>query len=473
LVRVYDVATNPPTFFFMRGDERKPDTNRVLKPGVPKALAGGSDLSCEEVALPNAAAFPDRREFVIREQLALSSKALAEAQQAIEESTGDRTEAELALALAESNHESLTLILELEELEMRGERAADAWKDLAGRVAGTQKKTAVLEAKLKLHQAQCAETEARAKKKDADKARSKREEAEKQLAMAQKEFGQTWGVNFKPRSTENYPNRSTGRRLAFARWVAGEDNPLTARVAMNHIWLRHFGRGLVTTPENFGASGNPPSHPELLDWLAAEFMARGWSMKAMHRLILTSSTYRMASTPDERNLDLDPDNIYFWRMPSRRLDAELVRDNLLHVAGDLDLTMGGADIDHNTGLTSKRRSIYLRIAAEKEVEFLKIFDGPAVTECYQRRPTVMPQQALALGNSKIALAQARSLAGKLQHAEEDSVFIDRAYEMILARFPSRDERTACLEFLQKKKNNRSRENLVLVLLNHNDFVTVR
>src|SRR5207245_9235159 len=108
-----------------------------------------------------------------------------------------------------------------------------------------------------------------------------------------------------------------------------------------------------------------------------------------------------------------PDNIYLWRMPSRRMEAEVVRDNLLYISGDLDATMGGPDIDHKLGLTSKRRSLHLRIAAEKEVEFLKIFDGPSVTECYERRPSLMPQQALALANSELVLRQARSLARKL------------------------------------------------------------
>src|SRR5262249_51651150 len=155
----------------------------------------------------------------------------------------------------------------------------------------------------------------------------------------------------------------------------------------------------------FGRNGRAPSHPQLLDWLAAEFMARGWRMKEMHRLILTSNTYRMASTPDEADAVIDPDNVFLWRMNSRRLEAEAVRDNLLYVSGDLDPTRGGPDIDHKLGLTSKRRSLYLRTAAEKEVEFLKIFDGPSVTECYERKTSVVPQQALALANSELALAR--------------------------------------------------------------------
>jgi hypothetical protein len=248
---------------------------------------------------------------------------------------------------------------------------------------------------------------------------------------------------------------------------------------MNHLWLRHFGRGLVATPADFGRSGQSPSHPQLLDWLAAEFMARDWSMKAMHRLIVTSRAYRMASTPDESSARLDPDNVYLWRMNSRRLEAELVRDNLLYISGDLDATLGGPEIDHQQGLTSKRRSLYLRLAAEKEVEFLKIFDGPAVTECYLRHPTVVPQQALALANSELTLRQARRLAGALATAagEDAHRLVRVAFQHVLARPPTAQETQTCLGFLAAQGKSaspvRARENLVLVLFNHNDFVTVR
>ena len=135
--------------------------------------------------------------------------------------------------------------------------------------------------------------------------------------------------------------------------------------------------------------------------------------------------------------------------------------------------MGGPEIDHTQGLTSRRRSVYLQLAAEKEVEFLKIFDGPAVTECYQRHATVMPQQALALANSKIALAEARSLASRYADCKDDQTFITRAYEKILAREPKAQELQACAEFLKKEDSKKGREHLALVLFNHNDFVTVR
>jgi hypothetical protein len=239
---------------------------------------------------------------------------------------------------------------------------------------------------------------------------------------------------------------------------------------VNHIWLRHFGRGIVTTPENFGASGARPSHPALLDWLAVEFMEHGWSMKHIHRLIVTSATYRMASTTDSADAEIDPDNIALWRMPSRRMEAEIVRDNILAAAGSLEATMGGPDIDCAQGLTSPRRSIYLRSAAEKEVEFLRIFDGPSVNECYQRRPSVLPQQALALANSDLAVAQSKMLAKKLEG--DDAKFASDAYERLLSRKPTDDELAACVTFL-KGKSATGREQLVMVLLNHNDFVTIR
>ena len=315
--------------------------------------------------------------------------------------------------------------------------------------------------------------------KSLKEAQKKLAEAGKALAEAESKLSLPLDTAYKRRSTEDYPTKSTGRRLAFARWVVSTNNPLTARVAMNQIWLRHFGQGLVPSPSDFGHNGKPPSHPQLLDWLAGEFMARGWDMKAMHKLIVTSGAYRMASTPDERNAKIDPDNIFLWRMNSRRMEAEAVRDNLLHVAGDLDPAMSGPDIDHNLGLTSKRRSIYLRQAAEKEVEFLKIFDGPAVTECYMRHPTVVPQQALAMANSEITINAAKSLAKKLAAASGDDAdaFARRAFVSILARQPKEEELKLCREFLKNRTEeataNRAQESLVAVLFNHNDFVTIR
>ncbi|MHA3770841.1 DUF1553 domain-containing protein [Verrucomicrobiota bacterium sgz303538] len=536
LARVYDVDTNPATYFFIRGDERKPDKNRVMQPGVPKSLCADklkAELDLAPVKLPRDAAQPDKRDFVVREITAASEQAIAQAREANAKATADAQtipellkQRELELAVAESKHAALLAVLRVEQMEDQGRKDSEEWKQTAIDTLAKQRTAAVNEARLTLHKASAAQTELQRRldeaakpadpgsatapatkkdpteklTKDLEAARKKTTEAEQALAKVEEQAKAELTTAYKPREMASYPATSTGRRLAFAKWVANHDNPLTARVAVNHMWLRHFGRGIITTPENFGRSGAQPSHPALLDWLAEELMASGWKMKALHRMIVTSSTYRMASTPDEANAKIDTDNIYLWRMPSRRMEAELVRDNVLYVAGNLDQTMGGPEIDHMQGLASKRRSVYLRLAAEKEVEFLKIFDGPSVNECYQRRPSVMPQQALALANSELSLAQARVLAKQLagEAAENDEFFIRRAFERVLARPAKPEELTACMAFLRgnaapqesavtqisnpsadkgaaipASSSARARENLILVLFNHNDFVTIR
>ena len=543
LVRVFDVENNPPTYLFRRGDERKPDTNRVMQPGVPRIFGGR--LQVTPVDLPLMAAQPDRREFVRRDISVASERTMAEARAALEKLTSDKAatpaklkDQERQVALVEAKHAALLAVLRVERIEDEGRKASEEWKQAATEANLRQRQATAAEARWKCQLAERAVALAEAKTKVAvqatnavgaagvavsekeataalakakavveqaikerDEAKKKSAEAVKALAASEQEAQAAPSAAYQPRPVESYPANSSGRRLALARWIAAPENPLTARVAMNHIWMRHFGHGLVSTPADFGRNGRPPVQPQLLDWLASELMARGWSMKAMHRLIVFSSTYRMAATPDEANARIDPDNLYWWRMPSHRMEAEAVRDNLLYIPGNLDPAMGGPDIDHKLGLTSKRRSVYLRIAAEKEVEFLKIFDSPSVTECYERRPSVMPQQALALANSELALAQARFLAGRIsaEAGENAERFITLAFRNVLARPPTREEQTACREFLdgnghapateppppliQASLSSRGampaagvarlREHLMLVLFNHNDFVTVR
>ena len=512
LVRAYD-ATNAITHFLLRGDERRPDTNRVMSPGVLQALGG--KFESEAVRLPRIAAFPDKREFVTAEMIAEREKELreAEADFAKEDGKLDPVERQLKYDLAKSKRDALLAVLKAERFEDDGKKESKEWDEAARGAVALQRKSLLLEAELKLHEAEVAQKSAKGKvietarlaneasaeqetekedaaeiakrAKAAEKAKAELAEAEKKVksaaekvAEAKKSAQSEAGTDFKPSSTEKYPQESTGRRLAFARWIANERNPLTARVAVNHIWLRHFGQGIVATPADFGRNGRAPSHPELLDWLAAEFMSQGWRMKELHRLILKSSVYRMASSGDAENSAVDPDNLYLWRAPSRRMEAELVRDNLLHTSGALDPAMGGPEVDHKLGLVSARRSVYLRIGPEKEVEFLKIFDGPAITECYVRRPTVNPQQALALHNSELTLREARRFA-KLISSENsnDEQFIRTAFRRMLVREPSSAELETCRKFLKEKDAERSperaRENLALVLMNHNDFVTIR
>jgi len=536
LVRVYDAETNAPTWLFVRGDERNPNTNEVIAPNVPKLLGGS--LEPELKALPFFAHQPDKRDFVMRDAIAASELAVEEARKAFEKLKASTNaapekilEAESSAAVAEARHQALVAATHAEKLEDSRKKETEEWKRSAREAVRAQRRLAQLESKHNLLLAQHAvrsaasklhdakkevataeqETPANAEKiaakksaaekrtKELESAKGKVSDTEKALAKADEESKSEPTTAYKPRPATAYPNSTTGRRLAFAGWVTSRKNPLTARVAINHIWSHYFGRGIVPSMADFGGNGRTPSHPQLLDWLAAELMDQNWRMKAIHRLIVTSSAYRMASTSDASCSNIDPDNMFLWRMPSRRLEAEIVRDNVLYVSGQLDLTMGGPEIDHKLGLTSKRRSVYLRIAAEKEVEFLKIFDGPSVTECYERKPSVMPQQALALANSELAITQARRLAKVLSsETRNHREFVSKAFERVLARPPTDVEARLCDDFLLAGKNQietatkegaliqvassaksspetleRRRENLILVLLNHNDFLTIR
>ncbi len=294
---------------------------------------------------------------------------------------------------------------------------------------------------------------------------------------------------------------STGRRLALARWITDRHNPLTARVAVNHIWMRHFGSPLVASVANFGLNGKKPTHPELLDYLAVDFMENGWSIKRLHRLLVTSRTYKL----DSRNIDganktADPENKNYWRANPHRMEAEVVRDSLLAVAGQLDATMGGPIIDEKLGQTSRRRSVYFRFNTEYKMQFLDQFDAASPTECYERRESVIPQQALALHNSVLSINMSRELAKQLTAKSANPTgFIAVAFEQVLCRPPSADERKRCEMFLAEQTElykqpakltpfpggvanvtppsadpaQRAREDLIQVLFNHNDFVTVR
>lgn len=304
-----------------------------------------------------------------------------------------------------------------------------------------------------------------------------------------------------------YPATSSGRRTALARWISSPQNPLAARVAVNHIWLRHFGEPLVASMFDFGRNGKHPTHPELLDWLAVQFMEQGWTMKSLHKMLVTSQAYQLKATSAgaEGNLAKDSKNTYLWMARARRAESEVVRDCVLSVAGQLDLTPGGPDLDPSSGLTVPRRSIYFRHTKEKKVTFLAMFDSPGPTECYRRNQSIAPQQALALANSELTLAQSRKLAARLSlpsgaNAElvPEVDFIVAAFETILTRGPTDQEQAACQEFLaaqarqlQNKDSlakvsavadsavppsadprQRARENLVHVLMNHNDFVII-
>jgi hypothetical protein len=263
--------------------------------------------------------------------------------------------------------------------------------------------------------------------------------------------------------------KKTGRRLAFARWLIRPDHPLTARVMVNRIWQHHFGNGLVRSVGNFGKAGTPPTHPELLDWLAREFMASpgrqpggGWSIKAMHRLMMTSAAYRQSSAVTADQKKLDPDNRLCSRMPLVRLDAEQTYDTLLLAAGRLDLTpFGPADAvqARADGLVTPaekghgwRRLIYVQQARKRLPTHLETFDSPIMNpNCLERRESTVAPQALYLMNNGMIQRLAENFAERVSReaGSDPSSQVERVYLIALGRPPSEAEKKVGVAALQR------------------------
>jgi Protein of unknown function (DUF1553)/Protein of unknown function (DUF1549)/Planctomycete cytochrome C len=252
-------------------------------------------------------------------------------------------------------------------------------------------------------------------------------------------------------------------RLELARWLTRPDNPLVARVMVNRIWQYHFGRGIVATPSNFGPRGEPPSHPELLDWLAARFIAGGWSIKAIHLEILLSQTYQLSSDVDPANAARDPENRWLWRFPRRRLDAESIRDAMLAVSGNLDRARPGPhpfppiESWHWTQhepfkavYPSQHRSVYLMTQRLVKHPYLALFDGPDTNASTDSRPvSTVPLQALYLMNNPFVLEQAAALGRRLVAGScNPRQRIERAFELAWSRPPEPAELERALGFVR-------------------------
>ncbi len=254
-------------------------------------------------------------------------------------------------------------------------------------------------------------------------------------------------------------------RLGLARWIASPDHPLTARVMVNRLWRWHFGRGLAGTPDNFGNLGESPTHPELLDWLAFRFAHDGWSVKRMHRLIMLSSTYRMASRADEGALRRDPDNRFWSRFRLQRLDAECLRDAMLEVSGLLDPSLGGTLFHHKnfelvfnhtsqdkTTYDSFRRSLYLPVIRNHVYDMFELFDFPNPNTMEGHRAgTTVASQGLFLMNSPLVLKAADALAERLlgAGAPSDADRLSRLYARVYGRVPTGGETARAAEFLAR------------------------
>jgi hypothetical protein len=288
-------------------------------------------------------------------------------------------------------------------------------------------------------------------------------------------------------------SRSSGRRAALAAWLTRPGHPLTSRVIANRLWQHHLGRGIVPTPSDFGKTGEPPTHPALLDWLASELVSRGWSMKAIHRLIVTSATYRQSAAESPVAQRVDPDNALLWRYPRRRLDGEALRDAMLAASGQLCEAMRGPGVFPElpaelTKLSSKgaiwpvsplvedrdRRSLYVFIRRNLRYPFFEAFDRPDTNASCPKRPiTTIAPQALSLLNGKLATEAARHLAARVAHEAGPSADarIERAYLLCLGRTPDATERALGAKFLGGADDpSAALADLALALLNLNEFV---
>lgn len=544
LTRVYDANPEAPTFLYVRGNDKQPVKDKPLSPRVPEFLLG-RQLEIAPVALPAVVRFPGLQPFVQRE-------ARQQAEQAVEAARRALASAESQLAAAQAR---LAPLLDLpadalapggphpdaKEPELQFRDAAATLELARKRLSLTEAEVAAVEARIAADVARysdppaadadaLARVAAQAERQQAVR-KAEAEVAQAEVNLIRAEIPPPKGATGKPKTpaelqkaretalqqlaqaqtaltektaaytslTDAFPATSTGRRLALARWITDRAHPLTARVAVNHIWLRHFGEPLVETVFDFGHGGKPPALPELLDWLAVEFMDSGWSMKHVHRLLVTSAAYRRSSSlrgAASDTLARDPDNRSWWRMPLRRLESEAVRDGLLFAAAAVDDRLGGPELDAKDGLKTQRRSVYYRHAPEKTMEFLDLFDGPPAVECYRRNSTIVPQQALALANSTLSFDMARRLATTIGQetaggATATGDFVVTAFRRVLSRDPSADELRLAHEFLLEQPERlrqaagrtpsekpvdwaqRARENLVHVLFNHHDFVTIR
>jgi hypothetical protein len=462
----------------------------------------------------------------LAQEVKLREPGMAEAHDPLAAAEADVQIAELAFAIETAEAASLEQRIAATQAAWEAHAAEDSAKSTADSTAGTESATeaapspAVAAAKTAAVAAVRAERSvavARARRElaeaerrqrfgtiqqqaSADKeiaaAKEKLDAATKQLDEPGEQFTRIAGAAWTPTRFYNsgqddpavtFAPVSSGRRTALARWIASGENPLTARVAVNHIWMRHVGSPLVPTVFDFGRKGTPPAHAELLDWLAAELIDSGWSMKHLHRLIVTSAAYRLDSTlrGAEPNLEIDPDNRLLWRRLPIRLEAEVLRDSVLALGGVLDDTAGGPSVAPAAQADSRRRSLYFYHSNNDRNLFLTTFDGPLVKDCYRREQSIVPQQALAMLNSRLVLSTAPLIAQSLSSVEAtdapdaDPAFVRRAFVTVLGYEPSQAEMAASLSALTTWREQTAatpaaaHAYLVWALLNHNDFVTLR
>jgi hypothetical protein len=544
-VRVFDQKLDAKTFMYRMGDERSRVEGRPpVEPGVP-AFLGGQSLRVEPVTLPAAAFYPGLRAFAQEAEIAERAAAVRTAEADLAKSRaewaaidgqlqacqGDRS-LQSKLDAAESNvraaeAQRLAMLAQLDAARARiaadvarfGPAAADLAGERAERASRLERKANLCAAHAQQARAAAIMTTARQLPESDAKAKEAVTKAQQQVDQAAQAAAAAHLALVTPSETYTpltrvYPATSTGRRRALAEWITSRQNPLTARVAVNHIWMRHFGRPLVESVFDLGRNGKTPTHPELLDWLAVELMESGWSMKHVHRLIVTSSVYRSSPAMGNQQSVVDDQPAgdaalaYLCSFPARRLEAEVIHDAVLHAAGELDGQIGGVPLDNSLEPTARRRSLYFSVFPEDggHMRFLTLFDAPDPGDCYRRSQSIVPQQALGMTNSQVLLtssrlgarAISRELTGPPNDRIDNAGFVVAAFEQVLTRRPTAEEQTSCERFLQLQLElyraadpkqltatakdtaapsadplMRARESLVRVLFNHDDFVTMR
>ena len=501
--RIYDGDLAVKTRLFKDGNPQQPDAKTPIEPAAPSLLRLAG-FSPKDVALPREASRPGTRTFVRGDRLAAVEAGLKTA----------RTEQEKLPAKAEPTPLEQAALNAANARIARGEAelaavraciaaddalaendASDAAKKLSATATQARRTFARTELELTLAEARHERAKAREKKVEGQIAAGEEKVKKAKEAMAKLEAEHAKPAGQYESLWPRYNDHSTGRRLALAQWMTQRDNPATARVLVNHVWLRHFGAPLVASVFDFGMHGAKPQNPALLDWLAVDFMEHGWSLRHLHRLIVTSQAYRLSSArqPGGENEKRDPENRWHWRMNSQRMQAEQVRDSILAISGRLDPALGGPPLDPKQADRAFRRSIFFRHTPGLADPMMNVFDGADPNECYRRQESIVPQQALALANSRLLFEQSRAIAQRIA-APANEAFVESAYRRVLGRPPGDRERGASLRFLENTAPftdvllavekeplvspsadvaTRRREQLVQVLLNHTDFVTIR
>lgn len=537
--RAFDCNLDEPTYVHVRGDDRNPDTSQKMAPSVPAFLLTAKtnlthvpvpSFQAVSVPIPSEAHDPGSRSFVVDSYLntigrqiegAVAKLSELEAKIATTVPVADSPSGSLSLQQERKVADKVVVALNankqaiLAKAHAQRLRHSDPDSELylqSAREASRLERAAKFATagqdleKAQLDLVQLEETQAPAEKLEEVKkkivgAQEARDGAQKAMETVSEQFTplvgsiKTLESNLETEESRRkpYPVTSTGRRTGLVNWLTHPGNPLTARVAVNHMWTRHMGTPLVPTVFDFGRKGKPPTHPELLDWLAMELVEKRWSMKHLHRLIVTSKAYQMSSSSlhaDEETVRKDPENRFYWRANAGRMESQTLRDSMLKLADSLDLTMGGPSIPAAEE-KSVRRSLYYVHSHNEHNQFLSMFDDASVLDCYRRAQSIVPQQALALENSPLAFDCSKKIADLVASKmdpndalDANDLYVRTAFHMVLASDPSSEEIAAAVRGMNRwielaSKTNTTnaqslaRVNLIQALINHNDFITIR